>query len=265
MGARRRCRCSSLVLHDGSGMEPNGGWWKIKLCCHIVCTASCPTMAKKQTSSNISVLFRNHVWHRHKSMNLCITLHQPFHLTTPTWTCSTVAYGHILFPHEWHGSWPPSLCTLWWKKTGFSHSYKPSLWIVRVHYFRYLFSLGWTHVFFPVQKHVENRDTNCDKTIMKYGQCISTFQILVYQHSCQHHGTTSKMKEHLHGFHLKHIYSIVLVVHEWTTSNYIIKTVLCVLNPSMFQSIAKDPFLSLKSFFKVTSWILRTPGLPTTP
>ena len=124
------------------------------------------------------------------------------------------------------------------KKTGFSHSYKRSLWIVRVHYFRYLFSLGWTHVFFPVQKHVENRDTNCDKTIMKYGQCISTFQILVYQHSCQHHGTTSKMKEHLHGFHLKHIYSIVLVVHEWTTSNYIIKTVLCVLNPSMFQSIA---------------------------
>ena len=41
-----------------------------------------------QRSSNISVLFRNHVWHRHKSMNLCINLHQPFHLTTPTWTCS---------------------------------------------------------------------------------------------------------------------------------------------------------------------------------
>lgn len=84
MGARRRCRCSSLVLHDGSGMEPNGGWWKMKLCRHIVFTASCPTMAKKQRSSNISVLFRNHVWHRHKSMNLCINLHQPFHLTTPT-------------------------------------------------------------------------------------------------------------------------------------------------------------------------------------
>lgn len=73
----------------------------------------------------------------------------------------------------------------------------------------------------------------------------------------------STMKEHLHGFHLLLIFSIVLVVHERTTSNYIIKTVPCALNPSMFQSIAKDPFLSLKSFFKFTSWIFRTPGLPT--
>lgn len=239
MGARRRCRCSSLVLHDGSGMEPNGGWWKMKLCCHIVFTAWCPTMAKKQRSSNISIFIlpvqimfgiATNPW---TSTSTSSTV--PLNLTTPTWTCSL--WSHSL------STWMTWLMTTFSmhslvKKTGFSHSYKPSLWIVRVHYFHYLLSLGWTHVFFPVQKHVENRDTNCDKTIMKYGQFISTFQILVYQHSCQHHGTTSKMKEHLHGFHLLHIYSIVLVVHEWTTSNYIIKTVLCALNSSMFQSIA---------------------------
>lgn len=161
MGARRRYRCSSLVLHDGS-RQGTERWLVEDEVVLLHCFHSIMSHYGKEAK-----IMKYHCFSL-KSCLACPQIHEPMHqlastvrlddsninlspIVTFSFQMNHMAHDHLLYV--------PSLV----KSKKQPYSYKPSLWISRVHYFHYLISLGLTHVFFAVQKHVQNRHTICDR------------------------------------------------------------------------------------------------------